>query len=107
MGIRLSRALFALACVFSGWCPKAGAYEYDVHFYHTYAMARYAGLKHEVAAAIGLSAQRPDETTFLASAFYEFKIGRIFHFPCSRGGVSVQGNRITPGLDDKLVPYSL
>ena len=40
--------------------PQAKAYDEDTHFYATYAMARYSGIRHEVAAQIALSAQWMD-----------------------------------------------
>jgi hypothetical protein len=78
---------------------SASAYDIDVHFYQTYSMARYAGLRHEAAALIAASAQWPDETVVVASPFWEFKSRRLFHFPCFTKAIALEDNRMGEKTD--------
>ena len=56
-------ALFTATAVLAGLLPSAAkAYDEDTHFYGTYAMARYAGINHEVASRIATTAEWMDES---------------------------------------------
>src|SRR3954468_9852271 len=92
------RILFLVGLI-AALSSVARAYDIDVHFYQTYSMARYAGLKHEAAALIATAAQWPDETMVVASPFYEFKSRRLFHFPCFSKGIALEGNRMGEKVD--------
>lgn len=77
------------------------AYDEDTHFYMTYAMARYTGIKHEVAAEMALAAQWMDES--LASSPLEvsdpkqYIVRYLFHFP---------GSKLSATADDPLCSSS-
>jgi hypothetical protein len=68
----------------------AHAYDEDTHFYGTYSMARFAGIRHEVAVKIALGAQWMDEsfisdpTSLLILPITGVKKRRLLHFPSSR-----------------------
>jgi hypothetical protein len=72
--------------------PLAHAYDVDTHFYATYAMARYAGIRSEVAAKIATGAQWMDEsfisdpTSMLLLPVTGVQKRRMLHFPSSRIG---------------------
>lgn len=82
---RLSFFFLSLA-----YCFSAQAYDEDTHFYGTYAMARYAGIKHEIAVKIAMSAQWMDEsyisdpTSMILLIGTGIKKRRLLHFPSSR-----------------------
>jgi hypothetical protein len=69
---------------------QASAYDVDTHFYGTYAMARFAGIRHEVANKIALGAQWMDEsylsdpTSMIVNVEIGLKKRRLLHFPGSR-----------------------
>ena len=71
------------------------AYDEDTHFYSTYAMARHAGIKHEVAEKIALSAQWMDEsflsdpTSMMVLPITGIHKRRLLHFPSLRRGGSL------------------
>lgn len=71
--------------LFSG--REAAAYNEDTHFYGTYAMARYAGIRHEVASRMALSAQWMDEsyisdpTSLMILPLTGVRKRRLLHFP--------------------------
>ncbi|RYZ76320.1 MAG: hypothetical protein EOP05_05380 [Proteobacteria bacterium] len=85
----VSSALVTLLSLM-GFSPNAHAYDEDTHFYGTYAMARYAGIRHEVATQIALSAQWMDEsyisdpTSMIFLPITGIKKRRLLHFPSSR-----------------------
>ena len=70
--------------------PQAHAYDQDTHFYGTYAMARFAGIRHEVAMKLALAAQWMDEsyisdpTSMVFLPVSGVKKRRLLHFPSSR-----------------------
>lgn len=70
--------------------PHAHAYDVDTHFYGTYAMARYAGIGHEIATKLALSAQWMDESFISDPVSMIFmpvagvKKRRLLHFPATR-----------------------
>lgn len=88
--------------------PEAKAYDEDTHFYGTYAMARYAGIRHEVAVKIALSAQWMDEsyisdpTSMIILPVTGVKKRRLLHFPSSRvvGAIDAVAQRKVVGFDD-------
>ncbi len=69
---------------------KAYAYDEDTHFYGTYAMARFAGIRHEVAAKLATTAQWMDEsyvsdpTSMIVLPITGVRKRRLLHFPSSR-----------------------
>ncbi len=74
--VRLLGVLVSLSFFYS---PTTHAYDKDTHFYMTYVMARYAGLKHEVAARIALGGEWGDEH-WVSSPMLLTKMRKI-HFP--------------------------
>ncbi len=70
--------------------PSADAYDVDTHFYGTYSMARFVGIKHEVAAQIAMYTQWMDESyvsdpvSMIIVAETGVKKRRLLHFPGSR-----------------------
>ena len=93
MAIKLKARLFAALSaitVMGSLLPQAQAYDEDTHFYATYNMARYAGIRHEVAARIALGAQWMDEsyisdpTSMILLPLTGIKKRRLLHFPSSR-----------------------
>ncbi len=66
------------------------AYDEDVHFYQTYSMARFAGIKHEVAVKMALTTQWMDESyisdpmSMIFLPLTGIKKRRLLHFPSSR-----------------------
>lgn len=70
----------------------AQAFDEDVHFYQTYSMARFAGIKHEVAVKIALTTQWMDESyisdpmSMIFLPLTGIKKRRLLHFPSSRLG---------------------
>jgi hypothetical protein len=86
---RLFAAISAVT-VMGSLLPNAQAYDEDTHFYATYNMARYAGIRHEVAARIALGAQWMDEsyisdpTSMILLPLTGIKKRRLLHFPSSR-----------------------
>jgi len=84
----------------------AQAYDEDVHFYGTYSMARFAGIRHEVASKIALAAQWMDEsfmsdpTSMVFLPLTGVKKRRMLHFPSSRivGGANVETQKEILGL---------
>lgn len=87
---------------------KAHAYDEDTHFYSTYAMARFAGIKHEVAMKIALSTQWMDEcylsdpTSMLTLGLGGVHKRRLLHFPSPRvvGDAGAKVQRGALGFDD-------
>jgi hypothetical protein len=86
----LSLALLMLSfCLMSA---TANAYDEDTHFYATYSLARFAGIEHEVATKLALSAQWMDEcflsdpTSLILLPFDGIKKRRLLHFPSIRNG---------------------
>lgn len=98
--------LLSLLILASFVAPQARAYDEDVHFYGTYSMARFAGIKHEVAAKLALGAQWMDEsfisdpTSLMFLPLTGVKKRRILHFPSSRivGGANVETQNEILGL---------
>jgi hypothetical protein len=93
MALKFKARLFAAisaVTVMGSLLPKAQAYDEDTHFYATYNMARYSGLRHEVAARIALGAQWMDEsyvsdpTSMILLPLTGIKKRRLLHFPSSR-----------------------
>jgi hypothetical protein len=91
---------------------QAQAYDEDTHFYGTYAMARYAGIKHEAAVKIGLSAQWMDES-FVSDPMSLMFLGlsgvkkrRMLHFPADRfvGKMNAKAQQYTYGVTFQDVP---
>jgi hypothetical protein len=99
------------------------AYDEDVHFYGTYSMARFSGIKHEVAEKIALAAQWMDEsymsdpTSLMFLPLTGVKKRRVLHFPSSRivGGANVETQNEILGITndsfqksviDSFVKYS-
>jgi hypothetical protein len=68
----------------------ANAYDADTHFYGTYAMARFAGIRHEIAAKIATGTQWMDESyisdplSMIILPDVGVKKRRLLHFPGSR-----------------------
>ncbi|AZZ35398.1 hypothetical protein CIK05_00805 [Bdellovibrio sp. qaytius] len=68
---------------------SASAYDVDTHFYGTYSMARFAGIKHPVAAKLALGAQWMDEAyisdplSMIVLPLTGIKKRRLLHFPGS------------------------
>lgn len=69
---------------------QANAYDVDTHFYGTYSLARFAGIKHEVAVKLALATQWMDES-FLSdpvsmplAPITGLKKRRLLHFPSAR-----------------------
>jgi hypothetical protein len=77
-----------------GFClflsPVAHAYDADTHFYGTYAMARFAGIRHEIAAKIATGTQWMDESyisdplSMIILPDVGIKKRRLLHFPGAR-----------------------
>lgn len=71
------------------------AYDEDLHFYGTYAMARYSGIRTDIASKIALSAQWMDEsflsdpTSMIFLPVTGIKKRRLLHFPSSRVSGSI------------------
>lgn len=69
---------------------QSQAYDVDTHFYGTYSLARFAGIRHEVAAKIATAAQWMDESyisdplSMIILADVGIKKRRLLHFPGSR-----------------------
>ena len=69
---------------------KSNAYDVDTHFYGTYSLARFAGIRHEVALKIATSAQWMDESyisdplSMIILPDVGIKKRRLLHFPGSR-----------------------
>jgi hypothetical protein len=93
MSLKSKSVIAALLATFLGVSAisqKAYSYDEDTHFYGTYAMARYAGIRHEVASQIALSAQWMDEsyisdpTSMIMLPITGIKKRRLLHFPSSR-----------------------
>ncbi|MBY0555351.1 hypothetical protein K2P97_12535 [bacterium] len=78
--------LFALVCS----SLTAQAYDLDTHFYGTYSMARFAGIRHEVATKIATGVQWMDESyisdplSMIILPDVGVKKRRLLHFPGSR-----------------------
>ena len=87
----MNRWIIALFVAFT-FVTNAHAYDEDTHFYGTYAMARFAGIKHEVATKIALSAVWMDEsyisdpTSMIFLPMTGIKKRRLLHFPSTRIG---------------------
>lgn len=102
--------LFLTSLVFTA--RPANAYDEDTHFYGTYAMARYAGIKHEPAMKIALSAQWMDEsyisdpTSMIFLPITGVKKRRLLHFPSSRvvGTLNASAQRSIFGIKDTTNP---
>lgn len=68
---------------------SASAYDADTHFYGTYSLARFAGIKHPVAAKLALGAQWMDEAyisdplSMIVLPLTGIKKRRLLHFPGS------------------------
>lgn len=68
---------------------SASAYDVDTHFYGTYSMARFAGIKHNVAIKLALGAQWMDESyisdplSMIVLPATGIKKRRLLHFPGS------------------------
>lgn len=68
---------------------SASAYDVDTHFYGTYSMARFAGIKHPVALKLALGAQWMDESyisdplSMIILPATGIKKRRLLHFPGS------------------------
>ncbi len=81
--------LLALLTAFAA-ATSALAYDEDTHFYGTYAMARHAGIRHEAATKLALSAQWMDEslmsdpTSMIFMPVTGVKKRRLLHFPSAR-----------------------
>lgn len=88
-----------------GSVPAMG-YDIDTHFYGTYSMARFAGIRHEVALKIATATQWMDESYAsdpLSMIFLPqtgLKKRRLLHFPASR-----IANKLT--IDQLNVPFFL
>lgn len=84
------KRVFIVLMALVGFASSAHAYDEDTHFYATYAMARYAGIRHEVATQIALSTQWMDEsyisdpTSMIFMPITGIKKRRLLHFPSSR-----------------------
>lgn len=71
-------------------CSKLWAYDLDTHFYGTYSLARFAGIKHEVASKIATGAQWMDESyisdpmSMILLPEVGIKKRRLLHFPGTR-----------------------
>jgi hypothetical protein len=69
---------------------KANAYDVDTHFYGTYSMARFAGIRHEIALKIATATQWMDESyisdpvSMIVLPDVGIKKRRLLHFPGSR-----------------------
>lgn len=83
----LLKSLAALLLITS---LPAQAYDVDTHFYGTYAMARFAGIRHEIAAKIATGTQWMDESyisdplSMIILPDVGVKKRRLLHFPGSR-----------------------
>ncbi|OFZ29706.1 MAG: hypothetical protein A2622_10820 [Bdellovibrionales bacterium RIFCSPHIGHO2_01_FULL_40_29] len=81
------------------------AYDMDTHFYGTYAMARFTGIRHEVSLKIATAAQWVDESyisdplTMIIFANTGVKKRRLLHFPGSRVANKVTVNTLPTFLD--------
>ncbi len=86
--MRILLSLLVLLSVQQSW-----AYDEDVHFYGTYAMARYSGIGHETALTLAIANQWTDEskltgpipTSFLnlRQNWFAARRLRLFHFAVS------------------------
>jgi len=84
------------------------AYDEDTHFYATYSMARFAGIRHAVAVKIALGAQWMDEsyisdpTSMIFLPITGIKKRQLLHFPSSRivGSVSATTQKEILGLEN-------
>jgi hypothetical protein len=80
------------------------AYDIDTHFYGTYSMARFAGIRHEVALKIATATQWMDESyisdpvSMILLPQTGLKKRRLLHFPASR-----LANKLT--VDQIKIPF--
>lgn len=105
------RSLIALLMLLS-ISFQAKAYDEDTHFYATYAMARYAGIKHDVAVRIALTTQWMDESflsdpmSLIVVPLSGVKKRRLLHFPSDRkeGKLSAEVQRQAMGVIYQDIP---
>lgn len=94
------KAMFVLLFLLPAF--NANAYDLDTHFYGTYAMARFAGIRHEVAMKIATGTQWMDESyisdplSMILLPLTGIKKRRLLHFPGSR-----LANKLTVDTADK------
>lgn len=83
----------------------AQAYDVDTHFYGTYSMARFAGIRHEVALKIATGTQWMDESyisdplSMIILPDVGIKKRRLLHFPGSRVANALTVNTLPSMLD--------
>lgn len=88
----------------------AHSYDLDTHFYGTYAMARFAGIKHEVAAKIATGTQWMDESyisdplSMIILPLTGIKKRRLLHFPASRVASEIGQQSIPGGIQAAFDP---
>ncbi len=83
----------------------AQAYDVDTHFYGTYSMARFSGIRHEVALKIATATQWMDESyisdplSMIILPDVGIKKRRLLHFPGSRVANALTVNTLPTMLD--------
>jgi hypothetical protein len=101
----IPKAIVALSLMLGLSGITARAYDLDTHFYGTYSMARFAGIKHEVALKIATGAQWMDEsyisdpTSMILMPTVGVKKRRLLHFPGSRVANKLTIDRLPSILD--------
>ena len=97
----------ALICITPLW---AHSYDLDTHFYGTYAMARFAGIKHDVASKIATGTQWMDESyisdplSMIILPLTGIKKRRLLHFPASRVASEIAQQSIPGGIQAVFDP---
>ncbi len=97
----LKRLITIIAVVSS---VPAFAYDIDTHFYGTYSMARFSGIRHEIALKIATATQWMDESylsdpvSMILLPQTGLKKRRLLHFPASR-----LANKLT--VDQLKIPF--
>lgn len=83
----------------------AQAYDVDTHFYGTYSLARFAGIRHEVALKIATGTQWMDESylsdplSMIILPDFGIKKRRLLHFPGSRVANALTINQLPTLID--------
>jgi hypothetical protein len=102
IGQRLRLLVLAFALLMSSLAGlrEANAYDKDTHFYEMYAMARYAGIGHEVAVQLAMYNEWIDVSpmsTPMGGPFIGAHLRRLFHFPGEFSVYKNSGGLITHG----------
>ncbi len=97
----------AIVLLFS---THALAYDVDTHFYGTYSMARFAGIRHEIAVKLATGAQWMDESyisdpmSMIVLPDVGMKKRRLLHFPATRESVRGFDPNALPSWVSKVDP---